>query len=183
MQPADRERYQTNLQAEVDGVALYRALAEIEAGSELATVYSRMADAEERHAEIWRAKLRETGGVELPERPGWRTRTLIALARRFGPGFILPTVTQREQADSERYRDQPEARSVRMAADERSHARLFRAIGEQTTGLSGGSVARWPGWKVGIARAAATRCGRPSLAPMTDSSPMPVWSWGSQAPS
>jgi vacuolar iron transporter family protein len=145
MQPADRERYQTNLQAEIDGVALYRALAEIEAGSELATVYSRMADAEERHAELWRAKLRETGGVELPEQPGWRTRTLIALARRFGPGFILPTVTQREQADSERYRDQPEARGVRMAAEERSHARLFRAIGEQTTGLSGGSVARLEG--------------------------------------
>lgn len=145
MQPGDREQYQTNLQAEIDGVALYRALAEIEAGSALATVYSRMADAEERHAEIWRAKLRETGGVELPERPGWRTRTLIALARRFGPGFILPTVTQREQADSERYRDQPEARGVRMAADERSHARLFRAIGEQTTGLSGGSVARLEG--------------------------------------
>ena len=145
MQPADRERYQTNLQAEIDGVALYRALAEIEAGSELATVYSRMAAAEERHAEIWRAKLRETGGVELPERPGWRTRTLIALARRFGPGFILPTVTQREQADSERYRDQPEARGVRMAADERSHARLFRAIGEQTAGLSGGAIARLEG--------------------------------------
>ena len=48
-----------------------------------------------------------------------------AIARRFGPGFILPTVTQRERADSERYRDQPEARDARMAADERSHARLF----------------------------------------------------------
>ena len=46
MQQADRERYQKNLQAEIDGVALYRALAEIEGGSELATVYTRMADAE-----------------------------------------------------------------------------------------------------------------------------------------
>ena len=32
-----------------------------------------------------------------------------------------------------------------MAADERSHARLFRAIGEQTAGLSGGAVARLEG--------------------------------------
>ena len=145
VQQADRERYQNNLQAEIDGAALYRALAEIEGGSELATVYSRMADAEERHAEIWRAKLREVGVSVVPTQPGWRTRALIALARRFGPGFILPTVTQREQADSERYRDQPEARGARMAADERSHARLFQAIGEQTTGLSGGSVARLEG--------------------------------------
>jgi VIT1/CCC1 family predicted Fe2+/Mn2+ transporter len=145
MQRPDRHRYVANLQAEVDGAALYRVLAALEAGSELATVYTRMAEAEERHAEIWRAKLREGGVTEVPTEPGWRTRVLIALARRFGPGFILPTVTQREQADSERYRDQPEARGARMAADERSHARLFRAIGEQTAGLSGGDVARLEG--------------------------------------
>jgi VIT1/CCC1 family predicted Fe2+/Mn2+ transporter len=145
MERADRDRYLANLQAEIDGSALYRALAEIEAGRELATVYSRMAKAEERHADIWRTQLREAGVTAVPTQPGWRTRVLITLARRFGPGFILPTVTQRERADSERYRDQPEAREARMAADERSHARLFRAIGEQTTGLSGGSVARLEG--------------------------------------
>jgi vacuolar iron transporter family protein len=145
MERADRDRYVANLQAEIDGSALYRALADIEGGSELATVYSRMAEAEERHADIWRAKLRETGVTAVPTQPGWRTRVLIALARRFGPGFILPTMTQREQADSERYRDQPEARGARMAADERSHARLFQAIGEQTAGLSGGAVARLEG--------------------------------------
>src|SRR5829696_6877516 len=145
MQHPDRDRYLANLQAEIDGVALYRALAEIERGSALDPVYGRMAEAEERHAEIWRSKLREAGVDRVPERPGWRTQTLIALARRFGPGFILPTVTQREQADSERYRGQPEAREARMAADERSHARLFQAIGGQMTGLSGGSVARLEG--------------------------------------
>ena len=145
MQQADRERYQNNLRAEIDGAALYRALAEVEGSPELATVYSRMADVEERHAEIWRAKLREAGVAEHPVQPGWRTRTLIALARRFGPSLILSTVTQREQADSARYGDQPEAREARMDTDERSHARLFRAIGEQSTGLSGGSVARLEG--------------------------------------
>jgi vacuolar iron transporter family protein len=141
----DRQRLVDNFQAEIDGAALYRALAEIEAGSELATVYAHMADAESRHADIWRSKLREAGMSELSPRPGWRTRVLIALARRFGPGLILPTVTQQEVADSERYRDQPEARGARMVADERSHARLFRAISEQSAGLSGGAVARLEG--------------------------------------
>jgi vacuolar iron transporter family protein len=145
MDVTDEKRLRDNLQAEIDGAALYRALAQIEAGGELATVYTRMAEAEERHAEIWRTQLRERGVTEVPRQPGWRTRVLIALARRFGPGFILPTITQREQADSERYRDQPEARGARMAADERSHARLFRAIGEQTAGVSGGAVARLEG--------------------------------------
>jgi vacuolar iron transporter family protein len=136
MEDANRRRYVDNLQAEVDGAALYRALA---------TVYIRMAEAEERHANIWRTRLREAGVTTVPAEPGWRTRVLIALARRFGPGFILPTVTQREQADSERYRDQPEARGARMAADERSHARLFQVIGERTAGLSGGAIARLEG--------------------------------------
>jgi vacuolar iron transporter family protein len=145
MDPSDPDRYRTNLQAEIDGVALYRALAEIEAGGELSRVYARMAKAEERHAELWRTKLREAGITTVPTEPGWRTRILIALARRFGPSLILPTVTQREEADSERYRDQPEARGSRMAADERSHARLFRAISDQTAGLPGEAVARLEG--------------------------------------
>src|SRR3954454_20017768 len=129
MEDANRRRFVANLQAELDGAALYRALAGIEVGSELAAVYTRMAEAEERHAEIWRAKLRETGLTTVPTQPGWRTRALIVLARRFGPGFILPTVTQREQADSERYRDQPEAGGARMGCGERCCARRVRARG------------------------------------------------------
>ncbi len=86
-------RYLDNLQGEIDGAALYHALAQLEAGSELSEVYARLAAAEERHAEIWRTKLREAGVTELPTKPGWRTRVLIALAQRFGAGLILPTVT------------------------------------------------------------------------------------------
>jgi rubrerythrin len=145
MAASDTQRFLNNLQGEIDGAALYRALAEMERGGELAAVYTRMAEAEDRHAEIWRAKLREAGVTDLPTRPGWRTQILIALARRFGAGLILPTVTAQERADSERYRNQPEARGARMAADERSHARLFRAISEQAPGLQGGSVARLEG--------------------------------------
>jgi VIT1/CCC1 family predicted Fe2+/Mn2+ transporter len=141
----DRERFRANLQAEIDGAALYRALAQIEARGELAQVYARMAESEERHAEIWRTKLREAGVTDLPTQPGRRTRILIALARRFGPGLILPTVVQQEQADSAKYDLQDEAREVGMGADERSHARLFRAISEQTPGLQGGSIARLEG--------------------------------------
>jgi fermentation-respiration switch protein FrsA (DUF1100 family) len=40
MASSDTQRFQTNSQAEIDGAALYRALAEIEAGGELARVYA-----------------------------------------------------------------------------------------------------------------------------------------------
>ena len=145
MATPDRDRYLGNLQAEIDGAALYRALAELEAGSGLAPVYTRMAETEERHAELWRTKLRELGVTDLPARPGWRTRTLKLLARQFGSALILPTVIQQEQADSAKYNQQDEARELGLGAEERSHALAFRAIGEQTGGLQGGSIARFEG--------------------------------------
>jgi VIT1/CCC1 family predicted Fe2+/Mn2+ transporter len=145
MAAPQRERYLTNLQAEIDGAALYRTLAELEAASDLAPVYTRMAETEERHAALWRAKLRELGVINLPAQPGWRTRTLMLLARRFGSGLILPTVIQQEQSDSAKYNQQDEARELGLGADERSHALAFRAIGELTPGLQGGSIARLEG--------------------------------------
>lgn len=146
MDDATRRRYRTNLQGEIDGAALYRALADDETDAALARVYGSMAAAEERHADLWRTKLRDGGVADPPHRPGWRTRLLIALARRFGAGLILPTVAEREQDDAGRYADQPEAAGARLDIDERSHARRFRAIAEQgPAGLGGAAVARLEG--------------------------------------
>jgi VIT1/CCC1 family predicted Fe2+/Mn2+ transporter len=142
----DRDRYRENVQAEVDGVALYRALAGIEPDPTLAEVYARMADTEERHAEFWRQKLRSLGETDIPAASGWRTRLLIALGRRFGPQFILPTVTGRERRDSQHYRGQPEAARAGMSADEAMHARLFQAIGQRGPGgMTGAAIAQLEG--------------------------------------
>jgi len=40
-------------------------------------------------------------------KPTQRTRILIWLAKRFGPQFILPTITGNEQGDSQAYENQP----------------------------------------------------------------------------
>jgi VIT1/CCC1 family predicted Fe2+/Mn2+ transporter len=142
----DNDRFRTNLQAEVDGAAMYRAMAELEASPELASVYRRMAESEERHAAVWRARLREAGVTEADPAVGWRTRVLIWLARRFGAGFILPTLSSHERADSRRYDTQDEARAAGLPGDERSHARLFAAIGrQQPAGLVGGALAQLEG--------------------------------------
>ncbi|HVB63882.1 MAG TPA: rubrerythrin family protein, partial [Nitrolancea sp.] len=104
MAEADIERYRKNLQAEIDGVALYRALEDVEQSPELSEVYRRFTESELRHAAIWRERLCEAGAmdIDLGERPSWRTRVLIWMARRLGPGVILPTVIAHEQTDSER---------------------------------------------------------------------------------
>ncbi|MCS7049977.1 MAG: rubrerythrin family protein, partial [Thermomicrobium sp.] len=103
------QRYRQNLQDEVDSAALYTALAAVERSTELREVFRRLAAMEEEHARLWQRKLAEAGiAVPMPE-PGWRTRVLIWVARRFGPAVVLPTVTAREWADQAKYDHQPEA--------------------------------------------------------------------------
>ena len=93
--PADTKQMLGSLQDERDGVTLYSALAELEKSPQLAEVYRRLAAVEGRHAERWEAQLAAAGVAVPPYKPAWRTSTLIWLARRFGVGFVLPSVTAR----------------------------------------------------------------------------------------
>ncbi len=79
-------------------------------------------------------------------RPGFRTRALGWLARRFGPAFVLPTVDTLEHLDSGTYDAQPEAVAGGLPAAERSHARIIEALAAGAPGaLSGAALARLEG--------------------------------------
>ncbi|MFN8593396.1 MAG: VIT1/CCC1 transporter family protein [Thermomicrobiales bacterium] len=146
MEKSGVRQMRDSLQAEIDGVAMYRALAAMEEEPALAQVYERMAETEARHAEYWRKQLTASGQTNLPTNPGWRTNVLIALGHRFGPQFILPTIVGREQVDSKKYLAHPEPAATGMSADESMHARLFRAISSPTgAGLRGPAVAQLEG--------------------------------------
>jgi VIT1/CCC1 family predicted Fe2+/Mn2+ transporter len=141
-----RARYRANLQGEVDGSALYRALSKTEKNPDIAGVYAKLASIEEAHAEFWKSRLRDSGGKVPNLRPGARTRILRWLARRFGPQFVLPTINTLEQLDSGQYDKQPDAVSAGLPAMERSHARIIEAIaGDDPQGLTGGTLARLEG--------------------------------------
>jgi vacuolar iron transporter family protein len=149
----DIARYKANYQDEIDSPALYRTLAETEEQSQLARVYDRLAEVEEEHARFWEEKLRAAGETIPPHRIGWRSRLLGELARHFGPQFVLSTINAMEQADGHGYDDQEESRDTRLPAQERSHARLLRAIAGPSDGLEGGP---WPGSKAGTGPPTAT---------------------------
>jgi VIT1/CCC1 family predicted Fe2+/Mn2+ transporter len=139
-------RYRANLQGEVDGAALYRALAKAETDPRLKDVYGRLAAVEEGHAEFWRKQLDRIGAHAGRLGLGWRTRALAWLARRFGPQFVLPTVNTLEQRDSGQYDAQAEAVAGGLPAAERSHARIVQAIEAATPGgLQGSALARLEG--------------------------------------
>lgn len=142
----DLVRYRHNLQGEVDGAALYRALARLEQDPNLAEVYRRLAATEERHASFWEEKLRQGGRPVSRIGPSWRARVLVWLAERFGRGTLLSTLAAEEQAGQFMYDEQPEAAGTSLPADERSHARLLRQISQESPGgLAGVAVARLEG--------------------------------------
>ena len=141
----DTKRYFDNRQKEIDGAALYRALAETEKQPQMAEVYNKLAASEEKHAVAWEKKLKALNVSIPPGKPTWRAATMIWLAKRFGPQFILPTITSNEKADSNAYDGQTDTEAKEFAQDEKSHARLLSMASHSTGGLPGGSVAQLEG--------------------------------------
>ena len=142
----DVARYRANLQDEVDSASLYRMMAESESQPQLAQVYRRLAEVEERHAGFWEEKLRVLGATLPPRRPSRRSRVMAWLARRFGPGFVLPSVVQAEGQDSSDYTRQAESRGTVMPGEEASHGRVLGTILSTTRGgVEGSALARLEG--------------------------------------
>ncbi len=130
---SDLSRYLANYQSEVDGAALYRAMAEGEPKAELAELYRRLAAVEQTHADFWKRRI-ERLGAPLPEsRPGWRTRLLIAASRRFGVPAVLPLVADDEARNRAIYDTQGETATTSMPAEERSHARMLSLLASRST--------------------------------------------------
>ena len=138
---ADRARWSANLQAEVDGEFVYRAMAANAGDPRLAALYATMADAEGRHARLWRDRL-EAASVRAAPGPSVRARILGFVARRFGAGLVAPSVASDERQSRFMYDDQPETAGTSLPDDERSHARILHGI---TGGASGAMLARFEG--------------------------------------
>lgn len=141
----DAARYRADLQGEVDSASLYRTLADAEADLQTSAIFRKLAAVEDAHAEFWRKNLKRIGARIPVQRPGWRTRALAWLARRFGPEFVLPTINVLEHADSATYDQQPEAIERGLPAAERSHARVLDALAGKSGGLAGGTIAKLEG--------------------------------------
>ncbi|HEX7828747.1 MAG TPA: VIT1/CCC1 transporter family protein [Thermoanaerobaculia bacterium] len=143
MSGREKRRLRENLVDEMNGAALYDALAGAERDPRLAEVYRRLANVERRHADRWRKKL-EDAGEALPDfRPSWRTRTLAFIAKRAGTSVVLPSVQQLERTDGNKYAGQADARDFH--GDERSHSRVIQLMTSMRGGFAGTDVARLEG--------------------------------------
>jgi VIT1/CCC1 family predicted Fe2+/Mn2+ transporter len=146
MSRSDIERYRANLRDEENGAALYRALAAAERDPQRRELFEELAQAEAKHAQIWRDKLAAAGAAADAWKPDLRTRLLGALARRFGPAFVLPTVAAAEYADRDKYAGQRDAQAI--SAEERGHAAVVQTLAREATGatITGADIGRAEPW-------------------------------------
>src|SRR6202790_4089638 len=123
---ADIKRYRNNLRDELNGAALYAALAAAETDPIRKDLFLQLAQAESSHAQLWRDKLAAVGDHDERFVPGFRTRLLAKLAQRLGPPFVRPTVAAAEFADRNKYASQSDAQVI--SAEERGHAAVIQAV-------------------------------------------------------
>lgn len=140
---SDLSRWQSNVADELNGAALYDALAAAEKEPQRANIYRRLAQAEREHAALWQAKLQAAGMSLVPFRPHWRTRVLTWAARRFGPAFVLPSVAAFEFADRNKYAAQPEAEAAGLTASSHGHAAIVQNLAGGANGSHIAGHERW----------------------------------------
>ena len=139
----EQRRLRENLQREVDGAALYDAMADAEPDPNLAAVYRQLAGTERAHARIWRRKLADPDGALPP--PTFKTRMLVWLARRFGAAAVLPIAVADERRDRGAYAGQADALAARLPQAEASHGQVLQAALARGQGMAGASLARLEG--------------------------------------
>lgn len=148
---SNKSRYTANIQGEVDSAALYRALSEAEPNPQLAGIYQKLAAVEDEHAAFWARELEKAGFAAPRLKPSLRSKVLGFLARRLGPGAVLPTINTLEQIDSGQYDQQQEAVAGGLPGAERSHARIINALaGGGGAKAEIGSLARLEGRHRGL---------------------------------
>jgi len=133
----DVHTFEHHWQDEADAAYLYRLLASAESDPGRRDVYTRLADVEDRHVEVWARLMTENGRPPKPFRPSGRTRLLAFLGRRFGPGFLLPMLLAEEGREVKGYLDMHRAtprgvagrgEALTLAKESAEHASELAAI-------------------------------------------------------
>lgn len=134
-----------NLRDELDGVALYQGLARVERDGDRAREFSALAEAEARHATIWRKKLERAAVPVPPPQPSARTRFLLWIARRMGTQAVLPLVLLGESNDIAKYVRQG-SESAALVPEEQEHSERLRALSGAAPRSERGRISQRERW-------------------------------------
>lgn len=140
-----------HLEDEADAAFLYRELARAEPDPNKREIYSKLARVEDSHVLKWQ-QLIEGEGLSAPTPvPSRRARFMAWVARRVGPGFLLPMLLEEEgrevKAYLELHRDAPHAvtgpTALTLARESKEHA-------DELATLAGGGARSEPWHKTNV---------------------------------
>ena len=121
---------------EKDAAWLYRQLAAAETNGERRDLFNRLAIVEDRHTTRWEELFRDAGRPLPPHAVGRRTRWLAWIARKLGPGAVLPLVLAEEGREVQAYlglarssgHGSTHKAALDIAADSAVHARELSEV-------------------------------------------------------
>ncbi len=118
-----------NLKLERDAVQLYDRLAEMERDPIRADAFAAIASNERRHAFVWATRV-DACGEDVPamDRPRWRVRAVVAIARLFGTKSVSGMVKALEGDELSIYENLEGPEMQAIAADEREHAAIWKRL-------------------------------------------------------
>jgi VIT1/CCC1 family predicted Fe2+/Mn2+ transporter len=111
----DLHAFEHHWQDEADAAFLYRVLAAAEPDAQKKSLYTRLAEVEDRHVQIWSALLKQHGHQVPQHRPSARTRLLATLGKLWGPQFLLPMLLAEEGREVKQYLDMHRTTAVGVA--------------------------------------------------------------------
>ena len=125
-----------HLEDEADAAFLYRELAQAEHDGTKAELYRKLASVEDRHVEMWRVLLAEHGHQVAVPTPTRGARARAWLARRIGPGILLPMLLEEEGREVKGYlslyRSEPDGAvgptALTLAKESKEHAETLAAM-------------------------------------------------------
>ena len=134
--PAADESWDHHYADEKDAAWLYRELARVDTNVERRDLFTRLAIVEDRHTARWEELFREAGRPLPSHAVARRTRLLAWVARRFGPGSVLPLVLAEEGREVQAYLGLARQSShksmhkaaIDIAADSAVHARELSEV-------------------------------------------------------
>ncbi len=132
----DVHTFEHHWQDEADAAFLYRILAEEETDAHKKSIYSRLAEVEDRHVVVWGDLMAKLGHSPGKFRPSMRARILARLGRVFGPGFLLPMLLEEEGREVKGYMDMHRA-TPKGAPGGGEALTLARESAEHATTLAG----------------------------------------------
>ena len=124
-----------NWHDELNSAAMYDALAAAERDPGRKDIFAQLAQAERRHAEVWRRRLEGAGLTPRPHRQDFKTRLMRRLIHWFGPAFVISSIAAAEYADRNKYAGQPDAAA--LSSEERGHAAVIQAVADGGPAIAG----------------------------------------------